>query len=98
MKTIRKAVEFEWDRGNIDKNWVKHKISNKEAEESFFDKNSIAYKDVFHSKKEERLILLGKTKNGRLLYTVYTLRGKKIRIISSRMTNKKEVRLYEKKA
>lgn len=98
MRVVKNIVEFEWDKGNIDKNWLKHKITDKEVEECFLDENKKIYKDVFHSKTEERFILLGKTENNKLLYTVFTYRGKKIRVISSRATNKKEVRLYEKKA
>ena len=67
-------------------------------EEAFFDERKIIYKDVFHSEKEKRFILLGKSKSKKLLYIVFTHRGKKIRVISSRKTNKKEVCLYEKKA
>lgn len=96
MKIIEKSVEFEWDKGNVDKNWLKHKITNKEAEESFFDEDKIIYKDIFHSDKEERYILLGKTKSYKLLYTVFTIRKLKIRIISSRKTDKKEGNIYEK--
>lgn len=96
MKILDKYTEFEWDKGNIDKNWLKHKVTNKETEESFFDSNKIIYKDIFHSKKEARHILLGKTKSYKLLYTVFTIRKLKIRIISSRKTDKKEEKLYEK--
>lgn len=89
-------IEFEWDEGNIDKNKIKHGIDNREAEESFFDRNSVIYKDVFHSKKETRYILLGKTKSSKLLYIVFTKRNKKIRIISVRVINKRETKFYEK--
>ncbi|MBI4036186.1 BrnT family toxin [Candidatus Daviesbacteria bacterium] len=58
----------------------------------------VIYKDVFHSKDEERFIILGKTKKGRLLYIVFTYRRKKIRIISVRDINKKEVLNYEETA
>lgn len=97
MKILKKPLEFEWDKGNIGKN-KKHNVADKEAEEVFFDEKKVIYKDIFHSQKEERFIILGKTKKERLLYTVFTIRGKKIRIISARDINKKEVRLYEKKA
>jgi len=40
---------------------------------------------------------MGKTKQGRLLFVVFTIRRKKIRIISARDTNRKEELLYEKK-
>jgi len=96
MKIFREPLEFQWDKGNIGKN-LKHKIEDKEAEESFFDKKRKIYKDKLHStEKEERFILLGKTKKKRLLYTVFTMRVKKVRIISSRNINKKEVVMYEK--
>ncbi len=42
-------------------------------------------------------ILIGKTKKERLLYIVFTKRGKKLIIISARDINKKEKYLYEKK-
>ena len=96
MLTIRGLIEFVWDKGNIDKNWLKHQVTNRECEEVFFDENKRISKDVLHSKKEERYILLGKTKKDRLLFIVFTIRKKKIRIISARNTNRKEVRLYEK--
>lgn len=98
VKTIKKAYEFIWDKGNIDKNWEKHRVSNKESEEAFFDEAKVIYKDVFRSQTEERFILLGKTKGNRLLYVVYTLRGEKIRTISTRDINQKERRFYEKSA
>ena len=92
-----KAIEFDWDEGNRDKN-QKHKIDDQESEEVFLDREKVIYKDPIHSVTEDTFILLGKTKRDRLLYTVYTIRNHKIRIISSRDINKKEVRLYEKKA
>lgn len=97
MKVNKKALEFEWDKGNIGKN-KKHKVEDRESEEPFFDENKVIYKDILHSGKEERFILLGQTKKKRLLYIVFTQRKNKIRIISVRDINKKEVFLYEKTA
>lgn len=96
MKVLSEPIEFTWDKGNIDKIWKKHRVSNKECEEVFFDKNKKIYKDKFHSDKEVRYIILGKTKGKRLLYTVFTVRKRNVRIISSRSINKKEVKFYEK--
>jgi uncharacterized DUF497 family protein len=96
MKTIKKPFVFQWDKGNKNKNWLKHKVTNKECEEAFFDKNKKIIKDEIHSGREKRFIILGKTKEKTLLFIVFTLRGKKLRIISARKINKKEVRLYEK--
>ncbi len=94
MRIDKSAILFEWDKGNIGKN-KKHGVNDKEAEEIFFDEGKVIFKDKLHSKQEERLIILGKTKKDRLLYIVFTQRSGKIRIISARDINKKEVHLYE---
>lgn len=94
MKVDKNAFEFEWDKGNSEKN-SKHKVSNNESEEVFFDENKVILKDKIHSKNEERFIILGRTKKARLLYLVFTKRKKKIRIISARDINRKEKYLYE---
>jgi len=96
MKVIKKLISFDWDEGNIGKNWRKHKVKDKECEEVFFDNHKKVSKDKLHSKKEERFIFLGKTKKGRLLYVVFTIRNNETRIISARDINKKERKLYEK--
>lgn len=95
MKIHKSFIEFEWDKGNIGKN-KKHKVEDREAEEVFLDEGKIILKDILYStQKEKRYILLGKTKKDRLLYIVFTEREEKIRIISARDINKKEVHLYE---
>ena len=98
MRILKEPLEFQWDTGNTGKNFKKHKVQDREAEEPFFDKKRKIYKDILHSEKEERSILIGKTKKKRLLYEVFTVRDKRLRIISSRDINKKEVVMYEKKA
>ena len=97
MKIFNKPFEFQWDTGNVGKS-LKHKVNDKEAEEPFFDKRHRTFKDRLHSKGEERYRIVGKSKKGRLLFVAFTVRGKKIRIISARDINKKEVYLYEEKA
>lgn len=96
MKIFKEPLEFHWDKGNIDKN-KKHNVENNEVEEPFFDRKRVIFKDILHSEKEDRFILIGKTKKKRLLYMVFTMRGKKVRIISSRDVNKREVQMYEKR-
>jgi len=98
MLKVKESIKFFWDKGNKDKSLLKHGVTNQECEEVFFDKNKRISKDIFHSKKEKRYILLGKTKDGRLLFIIFTIRNKKVRIISARNINRKEVHLYEKKA
>ena len=98
MRVLRESVVFQWDKGNIDKNWIKHKVADRECEEVFFDENKKIFKDKLHSRGEERFRIVGKTKKGRLLFVVFTMRRGKVRIISARDINKREVCLYEEKA
>lgn len=97
MLTIREPVEFIWDKGNSDKNWPRHRVTNQESEEVFLDEEKKTFKDKLHSGDEERFRIVGKTKEGRILFVVFTIRRNKIRIISARDINKKEVNLYEEK-
>lgn len=89
--------DFEWDKWNIDKNWKKHQITNKESEEIFLDENNIIYEDEKHSEKEKRYLCLGKTFSAKYLITSFTIRKGKIRIISARSMSKKERKYYEEK-
>ncbi len=89
--------EFQWDKGNTGKN-LKHDVKDEEIEQAFFDDEKSTFKDIIHSQKEERFRIIGKTKEKRLLFIAFTVRNGKIRIISARDINKKEVFLYEKAA
>lgn len=96
MHNFPQPLEFEWDEGNQAKNKEKHDVSATEAEEVFFDEFKKLYPDPLHSAKEVRRILIGKTKRNRVLFIVFTVRKKKIRVISARDLNKREEGLYEK--
>jgi hypothetical protein len=96
MEIFRGIVGFQWDEGNITKNYEKHRVHWTECEEVFFNTPLLVSHDVKHSGKEERFYALGKTNEGRLLFVVFTIRGDKIRVISARQMNKKERRIYEK--
>jgi uncharacterized DUF497 family protein len=97
MKEIFKNCEgFHWDKGNIEKNWIKHKVEAGECEEVFFNIPFIVEHDIKHSTDEERYFALGQTDPGRYLFIVFTIRKKLIRIISARDMNKKERKIYEK--
>lgn len=95
---LSEPIEFQWDQGNIDKNKKKHRVSDQESEEVFFDEKKKTFIDKVHSDKEERFRIIGKTKQQRLLFVVFTVRKGKVRIISARDINRKEVKLYEKNA
>lgn len=97
MKKLPKPIKFEWDKGNVDKNWKKHKVHYREAEEVFFNKPLKLFPDSKHSTKEEkRYLALGQTDSGKPLTVIFTVRDKRIRIISARKQHKKERSTYEK--
>lgn len=90
-------LEFEWDKGNKDKNQVKHGICAQECEEVFFDPDKKILKDILHSDNEDRYLLIGQTAAKKVLFIVFTIRRQKVRIISARVTNKRERGLYEER-
>lgn len=92
-----KPLAFDWDGGNKHKNWEKHKVDYKECEEVFLNRPLKTYYDVRHSQVEERMVAFGITNKSRPLYIVFTVRNKKIRVISARDMSRKERRFYEKK-
>ena len=91
---FKKDLKFEWDEGNKEKSWFKHRIIYKEAEEVFEDKYSYTSEDTKHSQKEKRYQILGLTKINNKLTVIFTIRKSKIRIISARLMNKKEKTKY----
>lgn len=91
-----KELEFNWDQWNIQKNEIKHGVSRLEAESIFFDPHLKIFKDIKHSTtQEQRWICYGKSRVHRILMIAFTLRRKKIRIISARQASKKERQVYE---
>lgn len=94
MKIFQKPIAFEWDKGNRGKNLRKHRVTDGECEEVFFDPRKKILRDTLHSVRELRYIILGQTKGRRLLLVVFTIRGERIRIISSRDLSRKEKNLY----
>jgi hypothetical protein len=90
-------LEFDWDQGNLEKNWIKHQVSQKEGESVFQDPHSLLSPDHSHSQTEIRYQLVGKSALKNILSIIFTLRQNKIRIISARNANKKEKAFYEQK-
>ena len=90
------CIGFEWDDGNSNKNLTKHKVSDSECEQVFFNQPFISGSDVRHSHDESRYYALGKTDTGRRLFVVYTIRNQFIRVISARDMNRNEKREFER--
>ncbi|MEW6076713.1 MAG: BrnT family toxin [Thermodesulfobacteriota bacterium] len=95
---LQECIGFEWDQNNIEKNWGKHNVTPLECEQVFFNQPLVIADDTKHSQTEQRFYVLGQTDLGRKLFIVFTIRKKKIRIISARDMNKKEKRSYERYA
>lgn len=96
LKAFDRFTGFDWDQGNIDKNWIKHGVSNRECEEVFSNQPLVVSDNFKHSQKEKRWAALGKTDRGRRLFQSFTVRDDKLRIISARDMNKNERRHYQK--
>ncbi len=86
---------FDWDEGNLDKNWDRHLVSNGECEEVFFNEPFFVGNDDRHSALENRYYALGETGEGRRLFIVFTLRKTLIRVISARDMSRNERKAYE---
>ena len=89
--------EFEWDEGNRHKNKAKHGIEPGEVEQVFEERLSFPLGvQVTPEVNEERLGIVGLTKEGRILQVVFTTREGRVRPISARVAHKKEREQYEK--
>ena len=86
---------FDWDEGNLVKNWEKHRVSASECEQVFFNRPLVAGLDVVHSKTEDRFYALGVTDAGRRLFVVFSVRRNKIRVISARDMNRRERKVFD---
>lgn len=95
IKQLLKATSFEWDKGNIDKDWIKHGVSPSECEQMFFNQPLVIADDDIHSEQEARWYALGITDANRLLFVVFTLRKDRIRIISARDMSPRERKVYQ---
>ena len=95
QELVTRCTGFEWDQGNLLKNWERHGVSDAEGEQVFFNLPLLLLPDTSHSGREERLVALGQTDGGRALFVVFTIRRDLIRIISARDMNRKERRQYQ---
>lgn len=98
MASILDDIEgFDWDEGNSNKNWHGHRVTDAESEQVFSNKPILIGRDLSHSDSEDRYAARGVTDGGRRLTVIYTIRGKRIRVISARDMTDREERKYEEK-
>jgi uncharacterized DUF497 family protein len=85
-------MRFEWDDSKAESNVRKHGVTFDEALSVFYDPHQTAFYDPDHSEDEDREILMGHSRQGRLLVVIYTLRDDAIRIVSARRATRKETK------
>ena len=88
-------IKFDWDQWNIQKNEEKHGISMLEAQSAFYDKKILIFDDIEHSLRKSRYICYARSAYNKTLMIAFTIRNKKVRIISARKASKKERNVYE---
>jgi uncharacterized DUF497 family protein len=93
---LEECTGFDWDEANAIKNWERHHVTPEEAEDVFFHLPLIVRSEVRHSSKEKRYYALGETSRGRPLFVVFTIRGRKIRVVSVRDMNRNEKETYKR--
>jgi uncharacterized DUF497 family protein len=96
MHTIL-PVDYQWDPAKATANFRKHGVRFADAALSLEDPLGLSTPDPDTS-GEPRLIYLGADPAGRVLVTVYTLRGRSTRVISYRKASRAERRAYEANA
>ena len=85
---------FDWDDGNLTKNWIAHRVRPAECEEVFFNRPVLLMADAAHSTAEPRYAVLGHTNAHRLLSVVFAVRRGEVRVISARPMSRKERHHY----
>lgn len=85
-------MEFEYDSSKSDENFKKHGINFESAQELWNDPDCI----VIPAKTldEKRYLLIGKL-DDKIWSAIFTIRSKKIRIISVRRSRKNEEKIYK---
>ena len=91
-------MEFEWDRSKAVVNLKKHGVSFEEAKTVFDNPLAVIFDDEAHSIDEQREIIIGHSQQNRLLLIAFTARSANVRIISARLTTRKEREDYEQNA
>jgi len=84
------APEFDWDEGNEEHLYERHRVEPFEVE-------SVFRGHIHVVRRENRYVVYGQTTAGRYLFIVCVLRGNRVRPISARDMTLEERRHYAKK-
>ena len=87
--------DYEWDDAKADANYKKHRIRFRQAADVFEDPFVQVEPDLSDDYGEDRHKATGMA-GGRLVTTIFTERGSRIRIISARRASTDEQRKYHR--
>lgn len=88
-------MTFDWDEAKAAANLAKHGVGFDEAATVFDDPLYVDFYDPEHSIEERRYLMIGTSRQGRLLIVSYTERSDGIRVISARELTSSERKIYE---
>jgi uncharacterized DUF497 family protein len=85
--------QFQWDDTKAATNIADHGVTFEAARDVFKDPFALDWLDESEDYGEDRFVIVGMT-GGRLVVVAFTLRGEAIRIISARLAEPYERRMY----
>jgi len=88
-------ARFEWEPEKDRTNQRKHGVSFAHAATVFGDPLYVDFYDPDHSTDENRYLIIGASKEGRVLIVSYTERSDVVRLISARDVTPTERKAYE---
>ena len=91
-------MKFDWNKSKALANLKKHLVSFEEASTVFSNPLAQISSDELHSTGEYREVIIGHSKQNRLLFVSFAERADQIRIISARLATKEERKEYERDA
>ena len=89
-------MDIVFDDAKARLNVAKHGVTFDEAEGCLSDPRALVQEDI-HALGENRWVLIGLSRRGRLLVVVFTVRGEFTRLISARRPTKREIGDYAKR-
>lgn len=92
MHTERRSIE--WDSRKAAANLRKHGVDLADAVSALEDDRALTVGDP-DAERDERYVSVGRDARGRVLVTVFAVRGESVRLISSRRASPGERRQYE---
>ncbi len=85
---------FDWDDSNVD-HVARHHVTREEAEEALLDPRRIST-SAYTVVSERRWALIGATEDERVLFVVFTRRGRQVRVVTARDATPREKHRYRR--